>query len=60
MFVARNCPTRSYGERISLPISTDGTTADGIFGATEYRSFAAWDTSSPAGRTEIEHWFAID
>jgi hypothetical protein len=48
-----------YGERISLPISTNGSDSDGIFGATEYRSFSDWDTSSPAGRTEIEHWFSV-
>lgn len=49
-----------YGERISLPVSTDGVTADGIFGATEYRSFADWDITSPPERTEIEHWFSVD
>ena len=45
-----------YGERIALPLSTDGHTPDGIFGATEYRNIADWDASSPAARTEIEHW----
>jgi len=49
-----------YGERISLPISNDGHTPDGIFGATEYRNIAEWDASSPAGRTESEHWFSLD
>jgi hypothetical protein len=46
-----------YGERISLPFSTDGIHGDGIFGATEFKSLAQW----PRGiaESEQEHWFAL-
>jgi hypothetical protein len=44
------------GERIILPLSSDGVTADGILGATEYRYPHPTSESSPA---EVENWFSL-
>jgi hypothetical protein len=44
------------GERIILPLSSDGVTADGILGATEYRYPHPDSQPSPA---EAENWFSL-
>ncbi|MBA2682430.1 MAG: PAS domain-containing protein [Ktedonobacteraceae bacterium] len=49
-----------FGERIALPISNDGNTADGIFGATEYTRYPSFDPSDPEARTEVEYWFSLN
>ena len=49
-----------FGERISLPISHEGNTGAGIFGATEFRSCGDWESSWTTEKKEIEHWFSMD
>ena len=45
-----------HGERIVLPMTTDGATGDGIFGATEYE----WSFGEPdAHHAEVETWFSL-
>ena len=44
-----------YGERIMLPLASDGVHADGILGCTEYHSFdGPYDASLP----HSEEWFS--
>jgi len=45
-----------YGERIIMPLSDDGVTIDGIFGATQYQT--AFRAAAPA-LTECEAWFPL-
>lgn len=45
-----------YGERIMLPLASDGVHGDGILGCTEYHSVeGAYDASRP----EIGEWFPL-
>jgi hypothetical protein len=45
-----------FGERIAMPLSSDGTTADGVVGATVYEAFRATD-AQPGADTEL--WFPL-
>lgn len=45
-----------HGERIVLPMTTDGATGDGIFGATEYQT--VWGDSTEH-QAEVESWFSL-
>lgn len=57
--VFRHLDRFGKGERIVLPLATDGMTADGVLGATEYE----FDTLTPDGPEPIPetlHWFAVD
>jgi len=45
-----------HGERIMMPMASDGTTGDGVFGATQYQS--VW--GKPSDRhAEEESWFSL-
>ena len=45
-----------YGERIMLPLASDGVCADGILGCTEYQSIdGPYDGSLP----QIDEWFPL-
>ena len=58
--VYQNAEKFGFGERLSLPLSNQGTIASGMFGATEFRSCGDWESSWTADRREIEHWFSLD
>ncbi len=45
-----------YGERIIMPLSDDGVTMNGIFGATQYQTELAATTPS---RSQSESWFPL-
>jgi hypothetical protein len=47
------------GERIVMPLRRDGNCPAGIFGATEFKSLAKWDSSSSNLHTEDELWFSL-
>jgi hypothetical protein len=49
-----------YGERIILPLSSDGVGGDGIFGATEYKNLADCESIPRDAHTEVEFWFSPD
>jgi hypothetical protein len=44
------------GERIMMPMASDGTVGDGVFGATEYKS--VWGTPK-MHQPEAESWFGV-
>lgn len=47
------------GERIMLPLSTDGLIGDGILGATEYNLTSGGSISAVAPSDEVERWFSL-
>ncbi len=44
------------GERIMLPLSSDGATGDGLIGATEYKAIRG---DSADLQPEAEFWFSL-
>jgi hypothetical protein len=57
--VFRHLDRYGKGERIVLPLAADGTTPDGVLGATEYE----FDSLAPAGSEampETLQWFSLD
>jgi len=46
------------GERIVLPLSSDGIVANGVLGATEYH-YPRIGGIAPRGMTETERWFCL-
>jgi hypothetical protein len=58
--VFRQLDRYGLGERIVLPLSTDGVEADGILGATEYHYPRASDVHPTIDeQAEAEEWFAL-
>jgi hypothetical protein len=47
------------GERIILPLSSDGITGDGILGATDYQYPHPSAPGGPEVETETERWFCL-
>lgn len=47
------------GERIMLPLSTDGMHADGILGASEYRRPRILEEEAARVTSDVEEWFSI-
>jgi hypothetical protein len=47
------------GERIVMPLRRDGNCPAGIFGATEFKSLAEWNSSSSSPDAEDELWFSL-
>jgi hypothetical protein len=56
--VYKTAESFGLGERIVMPLRQDGNHPAGIFGATEYRSIAEWN-SFPSNRGEDEQWFSL-
>lgn len=48
------------GERIILPLATEGTLADGIIGATAFQSELGAPPEKLVRKGEIEHWYTVD
>ena len=58
--VYKNAESFGLGERVVMPLRQDGNHPAGIFGATEYRSIAEWNSFSPnRDRGEDEQWFSL-
>ena len=47
------------GERIILPLSSDGVVGDGILGVTDYHYPHRSTAGEPAAETEAEQWFCL-
>jgi hypothetical protein len=47
------------GERIILPLSSDGALADGVIGATEYQNSHLLPEEAVEPISDIETWFAL-
>jgi hypothetical protein len=56
--VYKTAESFGLGERVVMPLRQDGNHPAGIFGATEYRSIAEWN-SFPPNRGEDEQWFSL-
>lgn len=54
--VFRHMDRYGQGERIMLPMASDGVTGDGVVGATEYTSIAG---EPAAAHAEVESWFSL-
>jgi hypothetical protein len=49
---------KMLGERIVMPLATNGITADGIFGATDYLALADYHPLAQE-TSEVEAWFTL-
>ena len=50
---------KMLGEKIVLPLASNGITPDGIFGATDYQAFSHYHPAAKETMTEVESWFAL-
>lgn len=57
--VYKTAEQRGYGERIVMPLRTDGNDPPGIFGASEYKSRLEWFRVSTDPNAEEEAWFSL-
>ncbi len=48
------------GERIILPLSSDGVRSDGLLGATEYRPFAGTPSPGVGSVKDVEEWYSCE
>ena len=57
-FVLKQLDRYGLGERIILPLSSDGVLSDGILGATEYRLHFGTPFPEVSSVKDVEEWYS--